>query len=74
MIMFKGNVLWFNDAKGFGFIRCNSGEDLFCHHTAIQSIGHRTLHQNENVEFDVSKDDKGRRQAINVWRSPGGAQ
>lgn len=72
--MFKGYVLWFNDAKGFGFLRALSGEEVFCHHTAIQSIGHRTLNQHEDVEFDMARDDKGRWQAVNVWRSPGGAQ
>ncbi len=38
-----GTVKWFNDAKGFGFLSQENGEDVFVHHTAIQSSGFRTL-------------------------------
>ena len=58
--MATGTVKWFNDSKGFGFIaQDNGGEDVFCHHTAIQADGFRTLAEGQKVEFDVSKGPKG---------------
>ncbi len=63
--MEQGTVKWFNDAKGFGFISRESGEDVFVHHTAIQSKGFRSLQEGQRVEFDVVKGQKGL-QAENV--------
>ena len=63
--MSTGTVKWFNDAKGFGFISQEGGEDVFVHHTAIQSQGFRTLAEGQQVEFDVTKGPKGL-QAANV--------
>jgi CspA family cold shock protein len=63
--MATGTVKWFNDAKGFGFISQEGGEDVFVHHTAIQSQGFRTLAEGQKVEFDVTKGPKGL-QASNV--------
>jgi CspA family cold shock protein len=63
--MATGTVKWFNDAKGFGFISQEGGEDVFVHHTAIQSQGFRTLAEGQQVEFDVTKGPKGL-QAANV--------
>ena len=63
--MATGTVKWFNDAKGFGFIAQDGGEDVFCHHTAIQSDGFRTLAEGQRVEFDVKRGPKGL-QAENV--------
>ncbi|HEY3444942.1 MAG TPA: cold-shock protein [Myxococcales bacterium] len=64
--MATGTVKWFNDAKGFGFISQESGgEDVFCHHTAIQIEGFRTLAEGQKVEFEVKKGPKGL-QAANV--------
>src|SRR5205807_4150949 len=64
-IMEQGTVKWFNDAKGFGFISRQNGEDVFVHHTAIQSSGFRTLQEGQPVEFNVVKGPKGL-QAENV--------
>jgi CspA family cold shock protein len=64
--MATGTVKWFNDAKGFGFItQDGGGDDVFCHHTAIQAQGFRTLAEGQKVEFDVTRGPKGL-QAANV--------
>ncbi len=63
--METGTVKWFNDAKGFGFISRESGEDVFVHHSAIQTGGFRSLQEGQRVQFDVTKGPKGL-QAENV--------
>jgi CspA family cold shock protein len=55
----QGTVKWFNDAKGFGFISRQNGEDVFVHHTAIQSNGFRSLQEGQSVQFDVKRGPKG---------------
>jgi len=60
-----GTVKWFNDAKGYGFIAREAGEDVFVHHSAIQSDGFRSLQENQQVEFSVEQGPKGL-QATNV--------
>jgi cold shock protein len=60
-----GTVKWFNDAKGFGFISRESGDDVFVHHTAIEMEGFKTLREEQQVEFSVEQGDKGL-QAVNV--------
>jgi CspA family cold shock protein len=63
--MEQGTVKWFNDAKGFGFISRQSGEDVFVHFSAIQSNGFRSLQEGQSVQFNVTKGPKGL-QAENV--------
>ena len=64
--MEQGTVKWFNDAKGFGFISRQSGEDVFVHFSAIQSNGgFRSLQEGQAVQFNVVKGPKGL-QAENV--------
>lgn len=54
-----GTVKWFNDAKGFGFISLESGEDVFVHFRAIQTDGFKTLKENQKVSFIVVQGQKG---------------
>ena len=54
-----GTVKWFNDAKGFGFISRESGEDVFVHFRAIQTDGFKTLKENQKVSFIVVEGQKG---------------
>jgi CspA family cold shock protein len=64
--MATGIVKWFNDSKGFGFVtQDGGGEDVFCHQSAIQATGFRSLSEGQKVEFDVKKGPKGL-QAENV--------
>ena len=60
-----GEVKFFNEAKGFGFIKRESGDDVFVHYSAIQSPGFKTLSEGQRVEFTVSQGQKGL-QAENV--------
>jgi CspA family cold shock protein len=64
---FTGTVKWFNEAKGFGFIRREDGDELFVHYTNIVGSGFRTLKEEDPVEFEVSEGPKGL-QAINVTK------
>jgi CxxC-x17-CxxC domain-containing protein len=63
----QGEVKWFNESKGFGFIRDDSGEEVFVHFSAILGDGFRTLTEGQRVEFDVVMGPKGK-QAANVTR------
>jgi CspA family cold shock protein len=64
-VKLTGTVKWFNDAKGFGFITSEQGEDVFVHFSAIQGNGFRTLAEGAQVVFEVTQGPKGL-QASNV--------
>ena len=63
--MQRGNVKWFNDAKGYGFITQENGPDVFVHFRAIVGQGFRTLSEGQAVEFEIVEGPKGL-QAANV--------
>ncbi len=57
--MAMGKVKWFNDAKGYGFIEQEGGEDVFVHFTAISMDGFKTLAEGQQVEFEIETGNKG---------------
>ncbi len=62
-----GKVKWFNNAKGYGFIEREGGNDVFVHFSAIQGSGFRTLEEGQAVEFEIVDGPKGP-QAGNVTK------
>ena len=57
--MAEGTVKWFNDAKGYGFIEQDDGQDLFVHHTGINASGFRSLDEGQRVQFEIETNEKG---------------
>ncbi len=57
--MANGTVKWFNEAKGFGFISQENGEDVFVHFSSIQGDGFKTLAEGDKVSFEVTRGPKG---------------
>lgn len=58
--MVTGVVKWFNNAKGYGFVTPDGGEqDVFVHFSAISMEGYKTLKEGQKVEFDISQGPKG---------------
>lgn len=55
----KGTVKWFNDAKGFGFISAEGGQDLFVHFKSIQGDGFKSLKEGDKVAFVSTQGPKG---------------
>jgi CspA family cold shock protein len=55
----QGTVKWFNEAKGFGFIQRQTGEDVFVHYSGIIADGFKTLREGQAVEFEVKSGPKG---------------
>lgn len=66
--MLKGKVKWFNDAKGYGFIEQEGGEDVFVHFSSINMDGFKTLAEGQPVEFEVKTGEKGL-SAANVMKA-----
>jgi CspA family cold shock protein len=57
--MARGTVKWFNEQKGYGFIGTDGTPDVFVHFSAIEGSGFRTLHEGEQVEFEIKTSDRG---------------
>lgn len=66
--MEAGTVKWFNNAKGYGFISRENGEDVFVHYKSVVGDGYKTLNQGDKVNFEVEKGPKGL-QAANVSKA-----
>lgn len=68
MSQHEGHVVWFNNAKGYGFLsRTDGGKDVFTHFSAIQSEGYKSLREGDAVSFEIVTGEKGQ-QAENVRR------
>ena len=65
----KGTVKWFSEAKGYGFITSEDGQDVFVHHSALRGDG-KSLAEGDKVSFDVEKGPKGPK-AVNVSKVKG---
>lgn len=57
--MQNGTVKWFNEKKGFGFIKQENGNDVFVHHSGIAGTGFKTLAEGQKVSFNLSQGQKG---------------
>ncbi|MDP3859520.1 MAG: cold-shock protein [Stagnimonas sp.] len=69
----SGTVKWFDNAKGFGFIRRSAGEeDVFVHFQQIQGEGFRTLHEGQAVSFNLVHGQKGLMAEAVVAEAPAG--
>ncbi len=71
--MAVGKVKWFNDEKGWGFIKQDNGPDVFVHYSQINGEGRRRLFEDETVEFEIKEGPKGL-QAVNVSRLTSGME
>ncbi|WP_099346688.1 cold-shock protein [Clostridium tertium] len=68
MSKYTGTVKWYSMKKGYGFISCNEGNDVFVHHSQIKEKGpEKDLHEGENITFDIQENEKGP-MAVNVQK------
>ena len=69
MAQYKGEIKWFNNAKGYGFVGHDNGPDVFVHYSSIQAEGYKSLNAGDKVEFNIIQGEKGP-QADSVNRVP----
>lgn len=68
MSKYTGAVKWYNSEKGYGFISCNEGNDVFVHHSQIKNKdSEKDLHEGESLTFDIQENERGN-MAINVQK------
>lgn len=68
MANITGTIKWYDEGKGYGFISCNDGKDVFVHHSQVKEKGNdKDLHEGESVIFDITENAKGS-MAINVQK------
>lgn len=68
MSKYTGVVKWYSMDKGYGFLSCNEGDDVFVHHSQIKEKGpNKDLHEGENITFDIQKNERGV-MAVNVQK------
>lgn len=68
--MANGKVKWFDNKKGFGFLTCDTGDEVFVHHTGIDGGGFKTLNQGDEVEFNVTEGKRGQKaECVRVTRA-----
>ncbi len=66
-MIYTGNVKWFDNKKGYGFIEREDGDDVFVHFSAIEEEGFKSLEDGQEVEFEIVEGDRGP-QAENVTK------
>jgi CspA family cold shock protein len=66
-VKMEGRIKWFNNSKGYGFIGCENGPDVFVHYSGIVGDGYRTLQEGDRVSFELVQGPKGP-QAVNVMK------
>jgi CspA family cold shock protein len=59
MAQYSGQVKWFNNAKGFGFLGRDGGPDVFVHYSSIAADGYKSLKEGDQVEFDIIQGSQG---------------
>ena len=65
--MAKGNVKWYDDKKGYGFINKDEGGEIFFHRSGIKEAGFKKLEEGDRVTFDIEQADRGPK-AVNIYR------
>jgi CspA family cold shock protein len=58
MAQYEGEIKWFNNAKGYGFVGHDNGPDVFIHYSSIQADGYKSLNAGDKVEFDIIQREK----------------
>ncbi|HPA15406.1 MAG TPA: cold shock domain-containing protein [Desulfobacterales bacterium] len=57
--MSTGTVKWFNEKKGYGFIKQEEGQDLFVHYSSINMPGFKSLAEGDKVNFEIEESNRG---------------